>query len=145
MAVPLFVPDASVILKWALMDAEEDRTQALALKAAWLEGSAELVVPSLWAFEVGNVLGRSAASHAEALLDALFDLALPEAPAPVYTGAALRLMRDYLVTFYDAAYHAVAIARGGTMLTADRRYLRKVQPAGHIVAIDQWRAQTSSR
>jgi hypothetical protein len=29
-----------------------------------------------------------------------------------------RLMRDYHVTACDAAYHGLALARGGTMLTA---------------------------
>ena len=54
----IVVPDASVLLKWVLRsDDEEDRNRALDLKAAWLAGACEIVVPTLWAFEVGNVLG----------------------------------------------------------------------------------------
>ena len=41
-------------------------------------------------------------------------------------------MRACEATFYDAAYHAVAVARGGTMVTADGRYVAKAGRAGHV-------------
>jgi predicted nucleic acid-binding protein len=141
MAGALVVPDASVLLKWVLRSADEDaeREPSLALKSAWLEGRVEITVPTLWIFEVGNVLGLKQPAAADALLSAIADLALPEEPPASYAASAFRLMRLYGVTFYDAAYHALAIARDGTFLTADRRYVRKCTSAGHICAIDTWR------
>jgi predicted nucleic acid-binding protein len=141
---PLLVPDASVLLKWVLRsDDEDDRDRALALKAAWLAGSCQVVVPTLWAFEVGNVLGVKHAATADQLLSAMIDLRMPEESPAAYTTEIFRLMGDYGVTCYDAAYHALAIARDGTMLTADRRYARKAGRAGRVTLLDDWVAPRS--
>ena len=43
------------------------------------------------------------------------------------------------MTFYDAAYHGLAIARTGTLVTADAAYVRKTQAAGHVVLLSNWR------
>jgi predicted nucleic acid-binding protein len=140
MAGPVVVPDASVLLKWVLRSPdEEDRSPALALKAAWLDEAVDIVVPTLWVFDVGNVLGLKQPSTATALLLAMVDLGLPERPASSYVSRIFDVMRGYGVTFYDAAYHALAIDRGGTMLTADRRYHRKCVGAGHLALIGDWR------
>ncbi len=139
MADQLVVPDASVLLKWVLRsDDEEDRGRALALKAAWLAGSCQIVVPTLWAFDVGNVLGLKQPRTASTLLRAMLDLQLPEEPPAAYTTQIFQLMLDHRVTCYDAAYHALAILRGGTMLTADRRYARKAARAGHLRLLADW-------
>jgi RecB family endonuclease NucS len=69
---------------------------------------------------------------ADALLDALIDV------GPIVT-----LMRRCKVTFYDAAYHALAIAQGGVMVTADRRYARKCAAAGHVADLADWQPPLS--
>ncbi len=57
--MPVFVPDASVILKWTLPPENEPfADQALALRESLISGIATLAVPSLWYFEVGNTLAR---------------------------------------------------------------------------------------
>jgi predicted nucleic acid-binding protein len=140
MAGPVIVPDASVLLKWVLASPdEEDRSPALALKAAWLEEAVDLVVPTLWVFEVGNVLGLKQRTGAAAMLQALIDLDLPEQPVSSYLHEIFKVMRAHDVTFYDAAYHALAISRDGTMLTADLRYCRKCARSGHLAPIGDWR------
>lgn len=140
MAGPVVVPDASVLLKWVLASPdEEDRSPALALKTAWLDEAIEIVVPTLWVFEVGNVLGLKQPATGAALLQALIDLDLPEQPASSYIDGIFKVMRAHSVTFYDAAYHALAISRGGTMLTADRKYCRKCSGSGHLAPIADWR------
>ena len=53
-----------------------------------------------------------------------------EVPAAIYSKA-FKLMKKFKVSFYDAAYHAVAINRSGTMLTADDMYFCKALRAGH--------------
>ena len=144
MAGTVVVPDASVLLKWVLQSEDEpDRDRALALKAAWLDEDCELVVPSLWVFEVGNVLGLKHPAAAGALLQAMLDLGIREEPPHGYIAAIVSLMRAHRVTFYDAAYHALAIRSRGTMLTADRAYVRKAGRAGHVALIDDWRAPGS--
>jgi predicted nucleic acid-binding protein len=139
----VLVPDASVLLKWVLRSADEpDRDRALALKAAWLEDACDLVVPSLWVFEVGNILGLKYPATAPSLLHAMVDLGLREEPPHGYLASILGLMRDCKVTFYDAAYHALALHLGGTMLTADRAYVRKTARAGHVTLLNDWRGPT---
>jgi predicted nucleic acid-binding protein len=142
----LIVPDASVLLKWVLRSEEEEgRDRALQLKAHWLAGACQVVVPTLWVYEVGSVLGLKQPATADALLRAMIDLEMPEVGPITYSALIFELMRGYRVTGYDAAYHALAISRGGTMLTADRRYVSKAARAGHLQVIDDWRAPSGTR
>ena len=141
MAAMVLVPDASVLLQWILRsDDEADCDRALELKTAWLDDACDLVVPSLWVFEVGNVLGRKYPATAASLLQALIDLGIREEAPHGDIAAIVSLMRDHKVTFYDAAYHALAIRHGGTMLTADGAYVKKAARAGHVTLLNDWRA-----
>lgn len=146
MSAPVIVPDASVLLKWGLASSDEqDRDRALALKESWLSATCELLVPSLWIYEVGNILGMKRPIEANALLQALVDLDLEEANPAEYLTPIFQLMRKFKVTFYDAAYHGLAIERGGLMLTADEAYVRKTQQAGHIALLSNWAPPVSPR
>lgn len=139
MAGPLFVPDASVLLKWVLNSDDEPETgRALELKSAWLADACEVVVPALWLYEVGNVVGLKQPDHAGELMAAMTLLGLPEAAPQVFVGEALRLMKDRRVTFYDAAYHATALVREGVLVTADAAYLRKARAEGRAVHVAEW-------
>jgi predicted nucleic acid-binding protein len=140
----VLVPDASVLLKWILRsDDEPDRDRALELKTAWLEDACELIVPSLWVFEVGNILGMKHPATAASLLQAMIDLGISEEPPHGYAADIVGVMREHKVTFYDAAYHALAIRHRGTMLTADRAYVKKAARAGHVSLLNDWRAPTA--
>lgn len=136
---PLLVPDASVLLKWTLRsDNEEHADRALAVRAAWFDGVCDLALPTLWAYEVGNILALKAGSTAPALFRAMLDLEIPEESPAAYSAETFRLVRQHKVTFYDAAYHALAIAKGGTMITADRAYVTKAHAAGHVELLERW-------
>lgn len=140
MARAVFVPDASVLLKWTLTSSdEEDRDRALALKAAWLAGACDIFVPSLWSYEVGNILSLKRPAAARALLQAMFDLELVEVGPAHYLDAVCELTAKHRVTFYDAAYHGLAVARAGTLVTADAAYIRKTAASGRAVLLSQWR------
>ena len=140
MSAPLVVPDASVLLKWTLeSDDEEDRDHAIELKESWLSGVCQVLVPSLWVYEVGNILGLKRPGAARQLLQAMVDLELEERNPVAYLEDIYRLMTKYKVTFYDAAYHALAIHAGGVFLTADAAYVRKTSAAGHIDELKDWR------
>ncbi len=139
MPVPVMVPDASVLLKWALKSREEeDRDKALSLRESWLSGKCRIVVPSLWAYEVGNVLGLKEPRLARDLLGVLIGYKFDEArPADLY-GRILELMSRLKVTFYDAAYHAAALEHQGTLVTADSGYAKKAASLGHLLLLRDW-------
>lgn len=53
----LAIPDASTLLKWVLPPENEEYVErALALAQAFNAGRIRVLVPSLWIYEVGNVL-----------------------------------------------------------------------------------------
>lgn len=132
----LAVPDASVLLKWVLPAVENDRSAGLALRDAATAGDIALVVPPLWLYEVGNTLSRRFPQHADAMLDALVAFGLVERPATdVWRHQALLLTKEYGVTFYDAAYHALALVEGGVFITADRKYAEKTRAAGGVTLL----------
>lgn len=43
-------------------------------------------------------------------------------------------------TFYDSAYHAVALAMGGVFLTSDRKHKAKAEAFGQVALLDEWRS-----
>ena len=87
---------------------------------------------------------RSRVINAALRREILFDLEMPEEPLREYTAQIFRLMREYHVTCYAAAYHGLAILRGGTMLTADHRYVKRAARAGHLRLLADWHAPTVS-
>ena len=137
----LVVPDASVILKWVLPREEEpgwDRARAILDR--FVIGELNLAVPSLWYFEAGNTLVRRfGTSPGAGFLRWLQELALPEVPpAEGWGRTALDLVADHGVTFYDASYLAVAMARGGTLVTADAAFVRKVGQRPGLALLDRF-------
>lgn len=129
----IVVPDASVLLKWVLPTTEEGRDAALELREAATAGEIALVVPPLWLYEVGNTLARRFPDQAAQLLDALVAFGLTERRATdAWRQQALTLTRDYGVTFYDAAYHALALVEHGVFVTADSVYVERTQAAGAV-------------
>lgn len=145
MPLPVVVPDASVLLQWTLeSDDEEDRDQALTLKESWLSGACRIVVPSLWVYEVGNILGIKHPTNARELLQAVIDLELEEKTPDTYLKNIYALTVKYKVTFYDAAYHGLAISLNAVFLTADAAYVKKSQRAGHVSSLRGWHAPTPS-
>ena len=145
MAVPMVVPDASVILKWVLPSEDEpDLERAIALRDAIAAGDVDARVPTLWLYEVGNTLARRFPELAERALDTLVRFDLVIAPrSPRWLGLVLNLTARYGVTFYDAAYHAHAIARRGVLVTADERYVSRAEAAGAVVRLADWSADLS--
>jgi len=133
------VPDASVLLKWVLeSDDEEDRNRALTIREAWLAGRCSIVLPSLWYFEVGNVLGLKQPNMADQFMELLTAYGFEEEPPTAIYKQAFGFMKKFKVTFYDAAYHSIATIRSGTMITADETYYRKTVSAGNIELLANW-------
>lgn len=65
MAVPIVVPDASVLLKWVLgSENEPEADRALPLRSAIVHEHIRALVPALWLCEVGNIVARRFPTHA---------------------------------------------------------------------------------
>jgi predicted nucleic acid-binding protein len=125
------VLDASVILKWVL-DAETEPGHAAAnrLLERWQQGELNLLVPSLWLYEVGNILCLKRPADASAALSALWDLGLSEVPfSRGLIQRTVTLAQSHGLTFYDASYLAVAEEEKVILVTADGKFYRRL-PAG---------------
>ncbi|MDH5741576.1 MAG: type II toxin-antitoxin system VapC family toxin [Nitrospira sp.] len=87
----ILVPDASVLLKWVLEQEDEpDHRKAIQLQQALLDESIEIRLPTLWRYEVGNVLGLKKPAMAVELMSALLAYKFDEVPlrTEYWTGCA---------------------------------------------------------
>lgn len=119
---PTVVCDASVALTWFHEEGEDEVDASRALLAAYVDGRVDLTVLDLTQYEIGNVLVRGLRldpSVASAVLSALADLCPTAAPTSAEVALAAQLAHEHGLTFYDAAYAAVAQARGGRLATMD--------------------------
>jgi len=137
----IVVPDASVILKWVLeRDDELDHLQALTLQERLLAEEIEIRMPTLWRYEVGNVLGLKKPRMATELMGALLAYEFDEVPLRTeYVLDVLAHMQDVPgVTFYDSAYHVLALRTKGLYVTADRAYVKRAKRKGHVRLLSEW-------
>lgn len=134
------IPDASVLLKWVLPPVNEHYVeQAMAMRKALLDGKVRLLVPHLWYYELGNTLSRKYPDYADALLSSLIDMDMEcQHHDQGWQTTTVQLVSSFQVTFYEAAYHALAINRDGVFVTADEKYIQKASAAGHIVHLKDW-------
>lgn len=139
----LLVPDASVILKWVLPPENEPGAgNALAILDRFVAGEVLLAVPALWYFEVANTVSRLAPDEAGSCLRELRRLDLAEIGVDdVVEDLALECVRETGVTFYDAIYHAVAVALGGALVTADQRFISRLGDDAYTVDIRDIRVE----
>ena len=137
---PKVVPDASVILKWVLPSENEPYSkQAHEIFQAFYDNEIDLVLPSLWVYEVGNVLTIKYPEVAGALLAHLANLDIPVVqPSARLIELTTKLVKGHSVTFYDASYHALAITSDALFVTADEKFLRKVPGDTHCQHIRDW-------
>jgi len=119
-----FCVDASVGAKWFLDD-ETHCVQARQLAEDFLLGRCELTVPGLFFYELGNILslavraGRVAPEWALEALDALKEMDLDIVDAGDNLEIIFAMSHRFGLSFYDAAYVAVAETSGHPLITAD--------------------------
>ena len=141
------VPDASVVLKWVLQrEPEPDTPKAFQLLDAFLAEKIEIRMPTLWRYEVGNILGLRQPEIAPEIMSTLLNYEFAEEQlGRAYCLAVLNHMREVKgATFYDSAYHVLALKTLGQYVTADEEYIKRARWKGHIVLLADWREPQAS-
>jgi predicted nucleic acid-binding protein len=120
--------DTSVVVKWFHEPGETELASSRAILEAHAAGTLTAVVLDLTVYELGNVAARSLGLPGDrvvAILDRL-ELICDEGLhlSPPARRDAAELAAAHRLTFYDAAYWAVARARDIALVSADADLLR---------------------
>jgi predicted nucleic acid-binding protein len=129
----MIVLDSSVALKWIFAD-EDGAEHAVRVRNDHISGINEIVVPSLFFYEISNVLATKVKLSVEEALEAFelisaFELDVHELSSAEYLEA-MALAMKHKVSVYDASYLILATRLGCHFLTADRKFWEKVYGLG---------------
>lgn len=119
------VVDASVALKWVLL--EEDRDRAIALLT-----EDELIAPDLLHIECANTLtmrvrrGLISSTDAVDALQVILTAPVLIRPSASLVAKAHALSVELSRTAYDSLYLALAVAEGAILVTADAKFANAV-------------------
>lgn len=120
-----YIIDASVAVKWMNQDNEESSKQALSLLQGAVEGRYQLLSCDLLPYEIFNALIRGKKLKGpwiEKALDAFFLLPIETAPLDPTLAASTALIAEQSgMSYYDAAYVALAFQEQAPLLTANIR------------------------
>lgn len=135
MAAALVV-DTSVLVKWFKDEDEELLDEAMALRERVDRTQADVYAPALLMYEVGNILTRKTGlddAGVAGVLDAISRSRLVVVPpAHELLARAAHLARAHDLSFYDAAFVALAAALDCPMVTADRRLADRTRRLGYV-------------
>lgn len=141
----MFVIDASVLIKLFKI---EDHSDTAAELIDWLvKHDRPALAPSIALYE--TLAAGLHVNYPFALISELlarlrrFGFALEE-PTQAELGLSEKIagtpaQGGGYPTLFDSIYHAMAIERGGTFLTADRRHVEKTAHLGHVTLLSDWR------
>jgi predicted nucleic acid-binding protein len=129
----MIVLDSSVALKWIFAD-EDGAEHAVRVRDDHVSGKNEIAVPSLFFYEIANVLATKVKLSPEEALEAFelvssFEFSVHELDSPEYLDAMALAMKQK-ISVYDASYHVLAGRLGCRFLTADRKFWEKVKGLG---------------
>lgn len=134
-----YVLDASVVLKWVLNESEHKR-QAQKLQEDFMKGQIECSAPAHLFAELSNTLGRTFPDFAITLLSQLKQLGIREyilSPKLCFLGVEL-MQKASKISFYDAAYHALALQEKAIFITADSRYYKDMHKEGNLLHLKDY-------
>ncbi len=148
----MIVPDASVIIK--LFKPEESDAGIAKMLAKEIAGRrVECVAPTLLLYEM-----LSAGLHIEVSLDVVRSLLdglsasglvlLQPTPQDISTAENIARTQAPIGGYpalYDSIYHAMAINRGGTFVTADKRHVEKAGSFGSVLLLSDWKPGPTPR
>ena len=117
-----FVLDASVAIAWAI----RDEAHPLADRAFLAVQTGSAVVPAIWWYEIRNVLmlngrrGRIEPSDSSQFLADLEQFEI-EVDFPQDSDVCIELARKHALSFYDAAYLALALRERAPLATLNKQ------------------------
>lgn len=144
MALPVII-DASVFAKLFLD--EEDSEEAVGFFRFAERQFLTLMAPALFLYEVLALAGPSVVgsnvAYEKILKLSVSGFQLIEIGDKVIR-MALQISnsghpKSGYPTFYDSAYHALALVNGGIFLTSDQRHVAKASAFGSVVLLKDWR------
>ncbi len=111
------VLDASVLAAFFIKEEnyEKIKEQLVAVK--------KLFAPSLWRFEVSNVVWKKKEISKEAALEiikVIWELDILDIEPNLYIQEAFRISREHNITFYDSSYIAMAKTLGVALWSFDK-------------------------
>ena len=136
------VVDASVALKWFIGDQpnEQDVDRALSLLSAIEAGRVRLIQPIHWLIEVLAVAVRVRPAFAAETYSKLTQIPSEIATEDAVFLRAAELSGRLKQHLFDSLYHAVALQRGATLITADERYYGAAAQEGAVQRLSDFKA-----
>jgi len=130
------VIDVSVLAKLYLVEEGGEIVQKI-LKD-FIDQKIEIFLPSLFFYEIGNVF-RFKLSQKESIetITSILDYKFSVIDLNDCININ-RLSYKYDVTFYDAAYHALAFIENTFLLTADKKYYEKTKQEKNVFLLDDY-------
>jgi predicted nucleic acid-binding protein len=135
----VIVLDSSVALKWIFAD-EVGAGHAVRIRDDHISAKNEIAVPSLFFYEIANVLATKVKLAPDDALEAFslindFEFNVYELDNFEYLEA-MTLAMKLRISVYDASYHVLARQLGCRFLTADRKFWEKVKGMGVAELLD---------
>lgn len=136
------VIDSSVVVKWLNREGEEHLAQANKLLLDLSSGSKTADCPELVKYEVGNALLLGKKLLPEQFLqaaDALFALPIGFIPFSYeLVTEAYQLARRFKLTFYDAAFLALAKKEKASLITANPKHQQVLLKETPVISLDNY-------
>lgn len=130
------VLDASVILKLVLIQDEPHREKALEIIKNFQIDLVQIILPSLWKYEIGNILSTKDEANFVDFYKFILNIGFT---THEFSNTELveigEFAKRYKVSFYDASYHILAKFTDSVFVTADRAYFDKAEKAGSMVLL----------
>lgn len=125
----MIVVDSSVVFKW-FDKTEEGSAQALQVLHDHLSKSNDIFVPDLILYEVANAWSTKSILRFEEIIDNLklfkkYSLKIKEVDFNILEKAIL-ISKKYGVSVYDAVYAVLAKEKKCLLITADKRFVEKI-------------------
>jgi predicted nucleic acid-binding protein len=139
------VVDASVATKWHLTD-EEDTDQARLLLTRFAQGKTELIAPDYIRYEVPSAITvatqgrqpRLTQQQGQEAIEEFLSLQIRTLESSDLLLSAYPLVHQYGCALYDALYLSLGNRLNVPLITADRRFYRRIQRLPFIIWIGDY-------
>jgi predicted nucleic acid-binding protein len=145
------VVDASVAIKWHLVD-EEHVEAAATLLRQFMQGEVELVAPAHIRYEVPSAIivatggrdPRLTIEQGREAIEEFLTLGLRTIDTDELILSSFPLVHQYTIAFYDALYLALSRELGIPFLTADSRLYQRITSLPNVIWIGDYASGVGS-